>query len=99
MIRLKELRLDAGLSQKELAVKFGTTQRNISNWESGHNEPDIEMLKKIAKFFEVSTDYLLDIDFGADKLLPPFSEETLLNTVKRLPKNKKRALLVLLQDF
>ena len=51
MIRLKELRLDAGLSQKELAVKFGTTQRNISNWESGHNEPDIEMLKKNCKIF------------------------------------------------
>lgn len=99
MIKLKELRLEAELSQKELADKFGTTQRNVSNWEAGKNEPDIEMLVKIARFFEVSTDYLLDFDHDPNNSIPHFSDEMLLNIIKKLPKNKKLALFMLLQDF
>lgn len=99
MLKLKELRLEAELSQKELADKFGTTQRNISNWEAGNNEPDIEMIIKIAKFFDVSTDYLLSFDHDSGISIPHFSDEMLINIIKKLPKNKKLALFMLLQDF
>ncbi len=37
-------------------------QRTISNWETGIREPDYEMLVKIAKLFDVTTDYLLGVE-------------------------------------
>ena len=59
MIRLKELRLEKGLNQKEFAEMVDTTQRNVSNWENGNSEPDIQMLLKMSKFFDVSINTLL----------------------------------------
>lgn len=58
---IQELRKDKKLTQKELAKIFSTTQRTISNWESGRNEPPYEMLIKYAKYFDVSTDYILGL--------------------------------------
>ena len=58
---LQELRKDKGLSQTQLAEIFLTTQRTISNWESGRNEPPYDMLIKYAKYFNVSTDYILGL--------------------------------------
>ena len=40
IIRIKELREEFGLTQKELAAKIGNVQRNISHWENGSSEPD-----------------------------------------------------------
>lgn len=59
---LKELRLEYGLSQAELAEKLGVDFRTISNWENGVRKPDIDMLVIVADFFEVSTDFLLGKD-------------------------------------
>ena len=60
-IKLKELRTEKNLSQKELAELLNVSQRSISNWENGEREPNFEMLVAIAQFFEVTTDYLLGI--------------------------------------
>lgn len=59
--RLKELRLEKDLSQTKLAEKFGVDFRTISNWENGVRKPDIDTVVNIAKYFEVSTDYLLGV--------------------------------------
>ena len=61
MMKIKELRLENNLSQKGLADKLGASQRSISSWETGERQPDFDMLEKIAKFFDVTTDYLLGI--------------------------------------
>ena len=58
---LKALRLEAHISQAELAEKMGVGQRTVSNWERGARQPDYDTLIKIAKYFEVSTDYLLGV--------------------------------------
>lgn len=58
---LKALREDSDLTQAELAKQINTTQRTISNWESGRNEPPYYMLIKYAKYFNVSTDYILGL--------------------------------------
>ena len=58
--RLKTLREEHTLLQKELAKKLGLTQQTISLYESNKREPDIKTLKKIANFFEVSVDYLIE---------------------------------------
>ncbi|MBP2620345.1 helix-turn-helix domain-containing protein [Streptococcus panodentis] len=57
--RLKKLRKEAGLTQKQIAEKFGIKQPNYQQWESGKRKPSGETLEKFADFFSVSTDYLL----------------------------------------
>lgn len=58
-IRLKQLREDKDLLQKELGDILGVTSQTISGWEIGRTKPDYDMLVKIAKYFNVSVDYLL----------------------------------------
>lgn len=60
--RIRELRNSRGISQIQLANKLGVTKQSVSNWENDNILPSIEMLVKIANFFEVSTDYLLGLD-------------------------------------
>ena len=57
--RLKELRVENKLSQKQLALTIGVTQKAIDFWEKGINEPKLSYIILLAKFFDVSTDYLL----------------------------------------
>ena len=57
--RIKKLRKEKGLTQNELGNILGLTDRAISKWESGDGNPDISLLPKIAKLFNVTTDYLL----------------------------------------
>ena len=45
-----------------MAEALHVSKQSISNWENGNILPSIEMLVKIAFFFQVSTDYLLGID-------------------------------------
>ncbi|MDE6676740.1 MAG: helix-turn-helix domain-containing protein [Clostridia bacterium] len=59
--RLKELRKEKGLSQTELAKELEVSQRSVSSWETGFREPDFETLEKIAKYFNVTSDYLLGL--------------------------------------
>lgn len=59
--RLKELRIDAGLKQSELAPVFNVSKTTICQWETSKQEPSLEDIVKIAKYFHVSADYLLGI--------------------------------------
>ena len=61
--RLKTLRKEKKLTQKELAEQIGISQKSYSHWETGKNEPSLENLIKLADLFEVSLDWL----FGRDK--------------------------------
>ncbi|MGG3879613.1 helix-turn-helix domain-containing protein [Bacillus smithii] len=58
--RLKSLRLSKKLSQQDMANLLGITRQAYGRYESGLSEPDIENLRKLANFFDVSIDYLLD---------------------------------------
>lgn len=59
---IKRLRMAGNLTQVELAADLGVSKQCVSNWENDYIQPSIEMLKKIAKYFRVSTDFLLDLD-------------------------------------
>lgn len=59
--RLKELRKEKQLSQIQLAKELQVSQRSISSWETGFRQPDFDTLKALAKYFGVTTDYLLGI--------------------------------------
>ena len=59
--RLKELRLDRGLSQMELSVATGISQSAIAKWELDKTEPTASALITLSKFFEETVDYLLGL--------------------------------------
>ena len=58
---IKKLRKLRNLSQVELAARLHVSKQCVSNWENDNILPSIEMLVKIASFFDVSTDYLLGL--------------------------------------
>ena len=55
---LRELRKEKNISQKALSEFVGCTERSIRYYESKQRRPDLDVLIKIAQFFEVSLDYL-----------------------------------------
>ncbi len=57
--RLRQLRKESGLRQKDLADAFGTAQTTIANYENKLRFPDEPMLGRFAEYFDVSLDYLL----------------------------------------
>ena len=59
---IKSLRLSNNLSQVQLAQNLDVSKQTVSNWENNNILPSIEMLVKIAKYFSVSTDYLLELN-------------------------------------
>ena len=59
--RVKELREERGISMGELARHIGTSQQNVSRWESGEVMPGGDALLKLSKFFNVSIDYLMGL--------------------------------------
>ena len=59
--RLLELRKDADLTQDELAAILKINKHSISSYERGKSEPPDEIKIAIAKYFNVSVDYLLGI--------------------------------------
>ncbi len=77
-MRLKELREEKKITQKEVAEAIGGTQSNLAKWEKEKIQPAADMIIKLADFFGVSADYLLGRtdDFGnAVASLPALSED------------------------
>lgn len=57
--RLKDLRIDNDLVQKEVADLLGIDQRVYSNYETGKREIPTRFVIKLADFYKTSTDYIL----------------------------------------
>ena len=86
---LKSLRIRDDMTQAQLAQKLGLTKSVISAYETGIRQPSYDVLIHIAGIFDVSTDYLLeverrrDIDFSG---LTPEETDALINLVKAMKK-------------
>lgn len=59
-LRLKEIRKSKGITQLKMAMDLNTNQNTISRYETGEREPSILELIKIADYFNISVDYLLE---------------------------------------
>ncbi len=59
-MRLKELRKKKKITQQKLALDLNVAQNTISRYETGSHQPDYETLQRIADYFNVSLDYLLE---------------------------------------
>ena len=57
--RLKQARIDAGLSQQAVADKFGKPQSYISKIESGERRLDVAEMKKFAEIYKKAADYFI----------------------------------------
>lgn len=97
---LAQLRKEKGILQKELATYLNVTVATISNYEKGVHSPDYETLVKLADFFDVSTDYLLQrteyrasINTLNKCLLLDFTVSDLLNAIMELDQHNMKALL------
>lgn len=69
MLKIKELRQEKNITQGKLAEKLGLSRSTIAMYEIGASEPDLETLKAIASFFNVSIDYLMgrEVDKNVEK--------------------------------
>lgn len=59
--RLKDLRLERNLKQKDVAKGLGVSQAAVARWEANLQIPNIDILYKVAIFFDVSADFLLGL--------------------------------------
>ena len=74
--RIYELRRAMGWSQVELARRLNISKQTVSNWENENIMPSVEMLIRMSRLFQVSTDYLLGLE-----AIPRLSIEGLPNAV------------------
>ena len=81
--RIANLRKEKKVSQEELADVLMTSRQAISKWERGESIPDIDRLKDLAIYFNVSIDYLLDYDVEATSI------NTFIDRLKKGIENKK----------
>lgn len=77
--RLKKLRTEKGILQKELAEYLNVSRVTITQYENGSRSPDDETKKKIAKYFNVSLDYLM----GASDIRNPYNENKEISEVDK----------------
>lgn len=59
--RIRGLREDNDLTQEEMGKIVKATQKQISNWKTGRNEPPYDILIKYTNYFKVSADYILGL--------------------------------------
>lgn len=81
--KLIKLRKEKGLSQEEFGNEINVSRQAISKWEAGTTKPDIEKLKEISNYFNVSYDYLLNDEFNnvedvPKKAITPKKKHTIL---------------------
>lgn len=57
--RLRELRIEKGLTQQKLADEFKVDRTTVMKWETGERETNFSMLITIARYFNTSVDYLI----------------------------------------
>ena len=97
MLKIKELREEAQMTQKQLAEKISSMQRNMSNWEQGVSQPDLETVVAIADIFEVSLDEL----FGRELKMQVKDgiDAKLERAIRKLSDAQKKALYEMLQSF
>lgn len=91
--RLKQLRIEYGILQKDLAEQLQLSQQTISLYESSKRQPDYDTLRTIAEFFNVSTDYILgvtSIKETVNSIVDPSDEYNVGNKLKNNYSSKER---------
>ena len=75
MNKLKELRLEKGVSQQIVADYLGITRQSYSNYELGNREADYETLGKLANYFDTTIDYLIGNSDSKSAMINPHTDD------------------------
>ncbi len=91
MVRIKEIRKELLLTQKQFAEKIEVDAHNVGDWERGKCEPSNDMLVKIANEFDVSVDYLLgrETDYVGTMKPSQLTDHTSLLDSEKLSSSEK----------
>lgn len=73
--KIKELRTESNMTQKELSLILDTSTSTIGMYEQDRREPDIKTIISIAKYFNVTTDFLFEIKENKSKKLFAFTDQ------------------------
>lgn len=97
MFRVKEIRMENGMTRAQLARTLNLNQGTLANYENETREASYEMLCLFSRFFDVSIDYLLGKDADDSIKAPPkpFSakEKTLISDFRVLSDSRQRLML------
>ena len=101
-MKLKEIRKAKGISQEQAAADLGISVRALQNYEYGQREPNVAMIIKLAKYYGVTADYLLDLEPAPDPFgdvdLSTADEREVFEKYMSLPEHIRAVLLdVLIQ--
>ena len=80
---IKKARLDAGLTQLEVAEKLGVAQAQYARWENGGRNPKDETVEKLAEIFGTSFEFLKGRDDGLEEIVSLLREYELTETDKK----------------
>ena len=103
--RLRKLRLANGYKQKELAAMLGISQPQLTSYERGGYEPDIELLTRIAGFFDTSVDYIVGhteverpiepvVEYALNEM-----EQRLIDGFRMIPKGVRKGVISLMETL
>lgn len=93
--KLKEIRKDIGITQKELANKIGVKRTTVAGYETKGKEPSYQTLIKIARALDCSLDYLLGyVEENEEKIKSKNINSDLENFYNRLSERKDLQLLL-----
>ena len=90
--RLKKARLNAKLTQKQMANMLNTTQQSYAQWENGKRYPKPDSIKKLSEILNVTSDYLHGRDDGLEDVIEVLKEKT-------LNEEEKREIIALLRKY
>ena len=98
MYRIKELRLEKGWSQRELARRINASPKTVNFWENDVNEPSASFVIALANAFECTTDYLLarEDDYGVVNVMRELSADEMRMIAKysSLDKDERKNLML-----
>lgn len=102
---LKKLRWQKGISQQKLADAIFVSQQSVNKYENHDVEPDIEVLIRIADYFDTSIDYLvgrtqkIEPEAASSPVSLTPNEQKMLKSYHSLTTRQKESLLLLLEAF
>ena len=90
--RLKEARLNAKLTQKQIADMLQISQPYYAKWEKGERNPKPDSIKKLANILNVTSDYLQGRDDGLEDVIEVLKRKT-------LSEDEKQEIIALLTNY
>lgn len=100
---IKDLRIQKGMTQKQLAEMLNVTDKAVSKWETGRGIPDISFLEPLSNILDVSLSELMNGEKINEKDINTKSNEAIKNTIaysnKEIKRSKKNTLIFGIAGF